>query len=196
MKNRWIIASFIGLPVIVIIAFIAIKTDNKSRDHLAMKVKSPSQVTAIEEKKIAGHSSPSDLPEKMPLLNKETVEPIAENEDNEDENRKEITEETTEDDAQKELDYQMREMFKEEAMEFLPLQAVVTHDPRNPDRPRSPREGEIWIRIKPENSGETRDIMAQVADLYRDVARYDEPVTVILWVGGRPWVRFRYPQEE
>ncbi|MBT8339385.1 MAG: hypothetical protein HKP58_14435 [Desulfatitalea sp.] len=55
-----------------------------------------------------------------------------------------------------------------------------------------PMEGEIWLRIPPEYTGEYRDIMAQNADLFRAETGYDGPITVTLWVGGRPYKREIY----
>jgi hypothetical protein len=55
-----------------------------------------------------------------------------------------------------------------------------------------PPEGEIWLRIPAEYSQEHRDIMAQHADLYRVESGYSGPITVMLWVGGRPYARQQY----
>ncbi len=92
---------------------------------------------------------------------------------------------------EKELRYHLNKEFEEEAKEVLPLLAVVTPDPR--ETHSRLKEGEIWIRIMPGKSREMKDIMAQTADLYKETTWYDKPVTVILWVGARPWARFQYP---
>lgn len=55
-----------------------------------------------------------------------------------------------------------------------------------------PPEGEIWLRIPVDYSTEHRDIMAQHADLFRIETGYTKPVTVTLWVGGRPYARQMY----
>lgn len=55
-----------------------------------------------------------------------------------------------------------------------------------------PPAGEIWLRIPAEYSSEHRDIMAQHAALYRVEAGYSGPITVLLWVGGRPYARQQY----
>ncbi|MBN1906181.1 MAG: hypothetical protein JW927_13905 [Deltaproteobacteria bacterium] len=55
-----------------------------------------------------------------------------------------------------------------------------------------PPDGEIWIRIEAEYASESKDIMAQNADLYRVTTGYEGPVTVTLWVGGRPHMRQVY----
>lgn len=93
--------------------------------------------------------------------------------------------------AQAELEKVRIDMFKAEAMETLPLLTLHTADPLRPDKP-GPKPGEVWIRIQPHRSGETRGIMAQVADLYRSTLRHEKPVTVMLWVGGQPMARFEY----
>ena len=98
-----------------------------------------------------------------------------------------------------ELEYQrnMNLMFEEEARETFPLLSVQTSNPIDIEKKVfGPKKGEIWIRIKPENSKEFKEIMAEIADLYKDVARYDDPVTIILWVGNRIWAKFQYPPQE
>ena len=90
-----------------------------------------------------------------------------------------------------EMEHTLTEVFKSEAMETLPLLTLHTADPLQPDKP-GPKQGEIWIRIRPGKSDETRDIMAQVADLYKTILRYEQPVKVMLWVGGQPMARFEY----
>jgi len=55
-----------------------------------------------------------------------------------------------------------------------------------------PPEGEIWLRIPADYASEYRDIMAQNADLYRTETGYSDTVTVMLWVGGRPYDRQEY----
>jgi len=55
-----------------------------------------------------------------------------------------------------------------------------------------PQEGEIWLRIPAAYAAEHRDIMAQNADLYRAITGYKDPLVVTLWVGGRPYARFKY----
>ncbi|WP_319526476.1 hypothetical protein [uncultured Desulfosarcina sp.] len=54
---------------------------------------------------------------------------------------------------------------------------------------RGLKDGEIWIRINAANSGEHLEIMAQTADLYRSNTGFDGEVTVMVWVGGQPWIR-------
>jgi hypothetical protein len=55
-----------------------------------------------------------------------------------------------------------------------------------------PPEGEIWLRIPAAYAAEHKDIMAQNADLYRAETGYSGPVTITLWVGGRPYARYHY----
>ena len=95
--------------------------------------------------------------------------------------------------AQAELEKVRIDMFKTEAMETLPLLTLHTADPLQPDKP-GPKLGEVWIRIKPSYSRETRDVMAQVSDLYRSTVRPGKPVTVMLWVGGQPMALFESDQ--
>jgi hypothetical protein len=55
-----------------------------------------------------------------------------------------------------------------------------------------PPEGEIWLRIPADYASEHRDIMAQHADLYRTETGYSDAVTIVLWVGGRPYAKQQY----
>ena len=55
-----------------------------------------------------------------------------------------------------------------------------------------PPKGEVWVRIKPEFADQSRDIMAQNADLFRKNTAHQGPVTVTLWVGGQPYDRQVY----
>jgi hypothetical protein len=99
---------------------------------------------------------------------------------------------------QRQLAYERSRIFKAVAMEQLPLLAVIPHNPlmdggsKDGDARRSgrnPKEGEVWIRLNAANSREYKEIMAQTADLYRQETLYEGPVTVVLWVGGRPWAQ-------
>ncbi len=51
---------------------------------------------------------------------------------------------------------------------------------------------ELWIRVKPAHAGEARDVMREVATRYRETAETQEPVTVVLLLGGRPLAREVY----
>ena len=102
-------------------------------------------------------------------------------------------------DSMAELEYQrdLNLMFEEEARETFPLWSVQTSNPMDIEKKVfGPKKGEVWVRIKPENAKEFKEIMAQTADLYKDVARYDDPVTVVLWVGNKVWSKFQYPHQE
>jgi hypothetical protein len=96
-------------------------------------------------------------------------------------------------DAEKELEYELTRQFEAEALDFFPLHTVQAHDPYQEPGEFGPAEGEIWVRIKVDHAPEHRDIMAQVADHYKMVTGNENPVTVLLWVGGRPWAKYQYP---
>ncbi|MBI9092844.1 MAG: hypothetical protein JEZ12_26810 [Desulfobacterium sp.] len=99
-----------------------------------------------------------------------------------------------------ETEYQLNQIFEAEVMETFPVYTVQTHNPieekKNP-KFFGPPQGEVWIRIKPENSREMREIMAQVADLYHENAEHpDDEITVLHWVGGRPWSKETYGPDD
>ncbi len=98
-----------------------------------------------------------------------------------------------EDDMATQLDAELAEQFETEALEAFPLHTVDAYNPLKQPGERGPAEGEVWIRIKVDHAPAHKDIMAQVAEHYKLVTRYDKPVTVLLWVGGRPWAKVRYP---
>ncbi|WDP90914.1 MAG: hypothetical protein HUN04_14905 [Desulfobacter sp.] len=98
-----------------------------------------------------------------------------------------------------EIEWQLNQIFEAEAMETFPIYTVQTHNPfkamENPEF-FGPPENEIWIRIKPESAGEMKEVMAQVADLYRvNAAQPEDEITVLQWVGGRPWAKETYRPE-
>lgn len=99
----------------------------------------------------------------------------------------------TSEEAQQE--FHQNEQFITEAIETLPLTSIQAYDPINRDNP-GPEKGEVWIRIQPEFSKESKEIMAQVADHYHDVTRDVDPVTVILLVGGSPVTRSTFSYDE
>jgi hypothetical protein len=117
-------------------------------------------------------------------------------------------------DAQEEFEDLKREMFDEEASTVLPLLSVQSFrhsaDPQEegslegpqpqflpvaksgPFGRLAPPDGHVWIRIDADHAREYAEIMAQTADLYRAETGYAEPVTVLLWVGGRPYSKQVY----
>ena len=115
--------------------------------------------------------------------------------------------------AEAELSLVNNRIYEEVAREILPTLSIQTHDPiwvleddaadavGSAEKKRrsgpfgtniQPAENEIWLRIPPDYAGEHRDIMAENADLYRAETGTNEPVTVMLWVGGRPYARQQY----
>jgi len=115
--------------------------------------------------------------------------------------------------AEAELALVNNRIYEEVARETLPTLSIQTHDPiwvledeaaadvgRAEKKKRSgpfgtdiqPAENEIWLRIPPDYAAEHRDIMAENADLYRAETGTNELVTVMLWVGGRPYARQQY----
>jgi len=76
------------------------------------------------------------------------------------------------------------EVFKAIVMAELPLLSADIHE-----------KGEVWIRIKPEESAKTKQIMKEVAGSYTEITAHTEPVRVMLWVGGRPHAAMTFPEE-
>jgi hypothetical protein len=104
--------------------------------------------------------------------------------------------------------YVRAQVFRDEALVVFPVYSIEIHRPESMDtgwveengimieKSYGPPPDEIWIRIKPENSGEMRAIMAQMADLYQTYAGiYGRSVRIVNWVGGQAWAAFTYPAE-
>ncbi len=123
----------------------------------------------------------------------------------------------TEEDPEKPTPEQYRhyiktQMFMDEAKASLPLLDMrafnalkaKTGDGEPVSQPNDPsikgrdskglKDGEVWIRINAGYSKNFQEIMAQTADLYRANLEYEGEVTVLLWVGGRPWAKQTYTQ--
>ena len=99
------------------------------------------------------------------------------------------------DEEEMELEYQLAQEFEAEALEVFPVHTVQTFNPYDPDAFGPKHQGEVWVRIKVENAREYKDTMAQIADLYKTVTDYDKPVTIMHWVGGRPYAKMMFPPE-
>ncbi|MCD4719830.1 MAG: hypothetical protein K8S13_08210 [Desulfobacula sp.] len=109
-------------------------------------------------------------------------------------------------DVDEEAVYLTAQVFRDEALETFPVYTVRIHKPESigsdfeesgsqaaEQKAFGPGSNEIWIRIKPENAREMKEVMAQTADLYRQyVNEYDKDVKVINWVGGQPWASIVY----
>ena len=89
--------------------------------------------------------------------------------------------------------YALNKEFEAAALETFPVHTVQTHDPRHPEA-FGPKKGEIWVRVKVEEALWYKDIMAETAELYRELTYYDEPVTVMHWVGNRPYAKLSFPE--
>ena len=89
---------------------------------------------------------------------------------------------------------QQNELYETLVQGSFPVHTIETYNPEDPDNRRNPPPGEIWVRIKPENAGEMHEIMAELADLYKDIATeyQDKEVTVMQWVGAQPYARHVY----
>ncbi len=90
--------------------------------------------------------------------------------------------------------YGLNRGFEAAALELLPVHTVQTHDPRNPEA-FGPRENEVWLRIRVEAAPIYRDIMAEAAELYKELTYHEGPVTVMHWVGNRPYAKMSFPEE-
>ncbi len=99
--------------------------------------------------------------------------------------------------------FQKAMVFRDEALTAFPVYSVQVYQPESVSEtaqepvltgnPITPRANEIWIRIKPDNAREMREIMAQTADLYREhVDAPSENIVVVNWVGGQAWARMEF----
>ncbi len=111
----------------------------------------------------------------------------------------ELDSETTFEDVRereaKEREYELNKEFEEEAKEVLPLLSIQTNNPLD-TKAFGPRRGEIWVRVKPDNAKELKEIMEDLADLYRADTGYRGSLTVMHWVGGRPHLKMTFPAND
>ena len=95
----------------------------------------------------------------------------------------------------KQREYELNKEFEEEAKETLPLLSIQTNNPLN-TKAFGPRRGEIWVRVKPDNARELKQVMKKLADLYRTRTGYDGTITIMHWVGGRPHFKMTFPAND
>lgn len=138
------------------------------------------QIPAVEpETPSAPDPMPTPKPEPM-KKEKKTVEIILE---------RGRVEDSLPDQGDAEMEYEQNRHFEELVKGSFPVHTIQTHNPLDTRIP-GPPQGEIWVRIKPENAGEMNQIMSELADLYRDIRiGYEENVVVMHWVGAQPYAR-------
>lgn len=94
-------------------------------------------------------------------------------------------------------------VFRDEALSVFPVHTVQIHQPKSIEediqtgriggKNFGPKPNEVWVRIKPDNAKQMREIMAQTADLYREyVNENKENIVVVNWVGGQAWARMEF----
>ena len=95
----------------------------------------------------------------------------------------------------KEHEYELNKQFEAEAKKKLPLLSIQTNNPLD-EKGFGPRRGEIWVRVKPDNARELKQVMKKLADLYRSRTGYKGPITIMHWVGGRPHFKMTFPAND
>ena len=201
MKKYLIMAGGIILVIIIVITLCLLQPKDKPADSdKAQKNKEPMLAEIISSthkdqhpNSIASHAKKASVSKIEPIARDLVLEQaVAANVEPDDEHEPAEVE-----DSMVELEYQRNLMFEEEARETFPLLSVQTSNPTDIEKKVfGPKKGEVWVRIKPENAKEFKEIMAETADLYKDVAEYDDPVTVVLWVGNKVWSKIQYPHQE
>jgi len=91
----------------------------------------------------------------------------------------------------KQREYELNKEFEEEAKEMLPLLSIQTNNPLD-TKAFGPQRGEIWVRVKPDNARELKQIMEELAELYRSRTGYEGSITIMHWVGGRPHLKMTF----
>lgn len=91
----------------------------------------------------------------------------------------------------KQREYELNKEFEEEAKEMLPLLSIQTNNPLD-TKTFGPQRGEIWVRVKPDNARELKQIMEKLANLYRSRTGYKGTITIMHWVGGRPHLKMTF----
>ena len=68
--------------------------------------------------------------------------------------------------------------FKDEALKTQPVTNIIVHD-----------TGVVFFWATPKQAGDPekrKEIMENLAYLYRDICKYEKPVTVVFFISGRP----------
>ena len=68
--------------------------------------------------------------------------------------------------------------FKDEALKTQPVTNIIVHD-----------RGVVFFWATPKQAGDPekrKEIMENLAYLYRDICKYEKPVTVVFFISGRP----------
>jgi len=95
----------------------------------------------------------------------------------------------------KEREYELNKEFEKEARDVLPLLSIQTNNPLD-TKAFGPQRGEIWVRVKPDNARELKQIMKKLVDFYRSRTGYEETITIMHWVGGRPYLKMTFPAND
>ena len=168
----------------------------------------PAAISETPEKKTVEKADLEALAEKLPALPPKALEDPKEGED-----PSAPVEEFSSDQAEEpglsqeeEMEiYVKAQVFREEALEIFPVYSVEIHRPESVDtgwveengimikKSYGPPPNEVWIRIRPENAREMKEIMAQTADLYREyVNGYGHDIRIVHWVGGQAFAAATY----
>jgi len=96
------------------------------------------------------------------------------------------TKKTEDIEAQKKIRYpftahkmtEAEKRFKDEALKTQPVTNIIVHD-----------TGVVFFWATPKQAGDPekrKEIMENLAYLYRDICNYEKPVTVVFFISGRP----------
>jgi len=186
-KEKLLLLIFV-VVVVSVTLFFYINKRNKQDKNFIEKSKKVSKV--MEKDNIAEKGN--NIPKKYhkPIL--------GEKKNNLQKSKKEQSKKLAQDSEReaKQREYELNKEFEEEAKETLPLLSIQTNNPLN-TKAFGPRRGEIWVRVKPDNARELKQVMKKLGELYRSQTGYDGTITIMHWVGGRPHLKMTFsPNDE
>ena len=186
-KGKLVVFVFIIVVAVGTLFFYMGKRNKPDKDLSANKTEAA--VSAEEGEKVAKEDSAANMkPE--PIIGKKEIRSSSKSQGSK-EGQSGSLAELSEHEA-KQREYELNREFEEEAKEILPLLSIQTNNPLDA-KAFGPRRGEIWVRVKPDNARELKQIMEELAELYRTHTGYEGGITIMHWVGGRPHFKMRFP---
>lgn len=187
-KEKFLLLIFVVL-VVSVTSFFYINNRNRQYKNFIKKSKKVSKV--IENDNIAEKGNNILKKYQKSILEEKKIDRLQKAKEQQSKNLAQDSEREA-----KQREYELNKEFEEEAKETLPLLSIQTNNPLN-TKAFGPRRGEIWVRIKPDNARELKQIMKKLADLYRSRTGYDGTITIMHWVGGRPHFKMTFsPNDE
>ncbi|MBW1682511.1 MAG: hypothetical protein JRJ83_13950 [Deltaproteobacteria bacterium] len=190
-KGKLVVLVFIIVVAMGTLFFYMGKKNKQGRDFSANKTEAA--VTAKEGEKVAEEEDSAATMKPEPVLGKKEIHSSSKSQGSKKEYSRTLA--VVSERQAKEREYELNQEFEAEARDVLPLLSIQTNNPLDSKDSKTfgPPRGEIWVRVKPDNAGDLKQIMEELADLYRSRTGYEGAITIMHWVGGRPHLKMTFP---